>query len=340
MELTLWSVGRLFGKSLPALGKRGWCPIRKHKRSAKSFTVFRARSGVVLYKCHSCDPPVDVGDAVGLYAALGDTDRRSAWSALKDQGYEVPGLRDKVTSFRHRPRPAPVRRPVVPIRGHEPPVTIPLPPQRWEDHRARREGAVEKLAAARVLDPAVLRELDVVDIDATHVGFGYREPRTGVACRVKVRGLERKSFWVEPRGDQGKALAPLYLAHALDPALRFVVVHEGEIDALTLAQARLPNSVSLPDGARSAATVDLRPLRNYPLWLLATDADEAGQRGAAVLEKRAARLGCQAVRVRWNVGGAQRKDASEAWVKGARRATMAACLNNACHAALGYRVEV
>ena len=339
MELTLWSVGRLFGKSLPPVGKRSWCPIRKHRKSAKSFTVFRARSGAVLYKCHSCDPPVDVGDAVALYAALDNTDRRSAWATLKEQGYAVPGLREKGAPFRPA-RPAPVRRPVVPTRGEEPSATIPLDPQRWEEHLARRVGAVEKLAATRLLDPSVLRELDVVDIDATHVGFGYREPTRGVACRVKVRGLERKSFWVEPRGDRGKALAPLYLAHALDQSLRFAVVNEGELDALTLAQARLPNSVSLPDGARSAATVDLRPLRNYPLWLLATDADEAGRRGAEVLERRAARLGCQAVRVRWKAGGSLFKDASEAWVAGARRATMAACLSDACHAALGYRVEI
>lgn len=340
MELTLWSVGRMFGKSVPPLGKRSWCLIRKHRRSAKSFTVFRARSGAVLYKCHSCDPPVDVGDAVGLYAALENVDRRSAWATLKDQGYEVPGLREQGAPFRRGRPAAPVRPPVVPTRGEEPSATIPLDPERWEEHVARRVGAVEKLAAERQLDPSVLRELDVVDIDASHVGFGYREPTGGVACRVKVRGLERKSFWIEPRGDSGKALAPLYLAHALSPSLRFVVVHEGEIDALTLAQARLPNSVSLPDGARSAATVDLRPLRNYPLWLLATDDDEAGQRGAAVLERRASQLGCQAVRVRWGAAGHVCKDASEAWVKGARRATMSACLSDACHAALGYRVEV
>ncbi len=75
-ELTLWTVGIMFGKTLPAFGQRAHCPIRDHKRKDKGFKVFQARSGAVLYKCFSCDAPDDIGDAVALYAVLAGVDRR------------------------------------------------------------------------------------------------------------------------------------------------------------------------------------------------------------------------------------------------------------------------
>ncbi len=221
--------------------------------------------------------------------------------------------------------------------------------QRWQEHVERRVGAVERLAKDRGLDAALLRACDVVDIDAGCVGFGYRDPDTHIPCRVKVRKLDKKMFWIEPRpaeGQRGKALAPLYLAHRLVVPHRglgsVAVITEGELDALTLKQAGIRNVVSLPDGASSAAHVDLRPLMGaYPLWLLATDDDESGRKAAVVLTNRAARMGCSVGPVLWKRDGQRYKDANEAWHQGGmRKDQLIACMAAAAKETMGYEVNV
>jgi hypothetical protein len=348
-ELTLWTVGAMFGKELPQLGKRSLCPIRQHKRRDKGFKVFSSRSGDLLYKCFSCDPPQNVGDAVALYAVLANVDRLEAWKTLRDDGYQVPGL-DERFATRRQSRSSPPPRKVTPVRGDlsQGDPVLPLDMQFWHDATLRRAGDVERLGSERGLDVQLLRDHDVVDMDAGCVGFGYRDPATHLPCRIKVRALYRKAFWMEPRpaeGERGKALAPLYLAHRLRiPRGGFgltVVITEGELDALSLKQAGFDNVVSLPDGAESAGRVDLRPLMGgFPVWLAATDNDEKGQRAARELASRAAQVQCKSAPVIWRLGDRVFKDANEAWMAGMRHDELLACLNQAAEDALGYQVNV
>lgn len=342
-ELTLWSVAAMCGKRLPELGRRGYCVLRKHKRKDKSLTVFRSETGDLLYKCFSCDPPDNVGDALALYAVLEGLSRRDAWHLLRERGYAVPG--DEQQPGRRARRPLPPKHKPVPVSGRsgaEPVLGLEL--RRWEAWRAQRLGAVEQLGKARGLDPELLRNCDVVDVERQLVGFGYRDPYSARPCRVKMRPLHRKAFWIEPRpgkDERGKALGPLYLADRLvrrpgRPAA--AVITEGELDALSLCQALIPNVVSLPDGAESAGRVDLGPLSSgFLLWLVSTDRDGDGQRAFACLRDRARALGVVAVRLLFGDGF---KDANEALQAGFGPAEFAFAVNHAAAAALGYDLQV
>lgn len=340
-RLTIESVAAMFGRSVPPVGKRSLCVIRKHKRADKSFSVFQSRDGVPLWKCHSCDSPDNVGDAVKLYALLTGQDRKAAWNDLREQGYEVPGMKDGPREPVQRPRPR-----AIPIQGAEAPQKqiVPLDPRRWDELRSNRMGAVERFALARGLDPDYLRELDVVDVARDAVGFGYRDPKTGGGCRVKVRAIERKAFWIEPRGEGATALSPLYLAHDLrsESDAPYVVVVEGEVDALTLRCFGIRQVVSLPDGASSASKVDLSPLwYRSAVVLSATDADSEGDKAHRDLFGRVMGMGRQIARVRW-VGrdGRAWKDANEALVEGAfSREDFVRCLEQAASQLLGYEVD-
>ena len=343
-KLGIAEVARLVGRQVPVVGKRGFCPIRKHKRADKTFSVFVSSNGTMLWKCFSCDPPDNVGDAVKLYAVLTGQDRKQAWVDLKDRGFEVPGLKDGPSQPVSRPAPK-----VIPIQGRvESKNVIKLDSKRWEELRRKRLGAVDDFALARGLDPDLLRELDVVDMSETAVGFGYRDPATREPCRVKARAIDKKTFWIEPRareGEAGTALSPLYLGHDIvrADANPFVVVVEGEVDALTLRAFGIGSAVSLPDGASSAAKVDLTPLwYRSPLVLSATDADDEGDRAHRDLFARVSGMGKQIARVRWqSQAGEVFKDANDALLQGGfSREDFLRCLEGAASQLRGYDVRL
>lgn len=345
-ELTIESVALMFGKPVAGLGKRSVCPIRKHKRADKSFTMFRSSTGTALWKCHSCDAPNNVGDAVKLYALLGGMDRKNAWLELREKGYDVPGARERVDRTPSRP----ARRASMSVVGRRPENTpvLPMPNERWDELRLQRLGAVEKFAKARGLDAHLLRELDVVDVDYDVVGFGYRDPATGTPCRVKARAIERKTFWIEPRakeGETGVALSPLYLADRIEtPAglLGVVVVVEGEVDALTLKHVGIKNVVSLPDGCGSASKVDLRPLwYRSSMILSAVDADAEGDKAHRDLFARCKAMQKEIGRVRWERSdGTAFKDANEALLAGWGKDDFMACLQRVANEMRGFEVNL
>jgi len=342
----MWAVASMFGKRLPEVGRRGFCVFRDHKRKDKSLTIFKSEGGDLLYKCFSCDAPDNVGDALAMYAQLEGIDRKTAWHQLRDRGYGVPGGEDDHARVRRAP-PPPRKRPV-PVTGRAPVGgVLPLAQDRWRQWHLQRLGAVEQLGAERHLDAELLRDYDVVDVDRDVVGFGYREPFGGQPCRVKCRPLTRKTFWIEPRpakGQEGKALGPLYLADRLQcvpghPSV--AIVTEGELDALTFIQAGLSNVVSLPDGAQSAGRVDLQPLSSgFLLWLVATDRDAEGQQAFCVLRDRSRLLGATAVRLLLGRSDQQFKDANEALQAGFESADFIRSVNRAASVALGYDLQV
>lgn len=349
-EITVWEVARLAGFEAPPLGRRAECPFRHHKRR-RSFSVFRAKNtGEVMWKCHSCDAP-NVGGAVSLYARLTNRTWREAAVELRSMGYEVGGGRYDTWARDGPDEPAPRRRlRAIAVEGDERGPFAALDLATWARWRRADTGMVARFCAARGLDHALARRLGVVEPGPGLVGFTYRAPETALPCRVKVRAVDRKAFWVEPRGNGLKARSPLYLAHDLSaPAggRGAVAIVEGEADALALRQTGFRNVVSLPDGADSASTVSVEPVaRHFHVWLIGTDDDDPGRAAYEVLRDRAWALGLGAVRVLWRrleVGDAgeevvRYKDANDALVGGLVRQDFQHCVARASEQALGYVV--
>lgn len=327
--LTIAAVGQMFGHRLPEPGRRGRCPLRKHKRTDPTFRVWIAGSGDPLWKCWSCDPPDNAGDAVSLYALLAGIDRLSAWKKLADDGFQVPGVKDDPSVPGARPRPPPPRMPLpdkkppIPMRGTRMGRAAAEPPlefheDEWRPLLSRDTGLLAAFANKRGLPVHLFKSYGVVETQRGDVGFLYVDPLTRRPCRMKVKRLAvgehaQAPYFIVPRdkrldGEEGgagrTALNPLYLAHRLQPrGLGYVepcVIVEGEIDALSLVWREIPNVVSLPDGAESAKSVSLEPLhRRFTVWLIATDADAPGEASYRVLRDRAAACGVDTARVYW-----------------------------------------
>jgi hypothetical protein len=353
-KLSIRDVGRVLGLDLPPVGKKGRCPFRQHKRKDKTFRVFRAKgSGDELWKCWSCDPPDNVGDAIGLYARHENMDRASAIEVLKRQGFEGPAGGRPPPRRQPRSSSGP-RRPTcdIPVAGTNTGPFLSLDIKRWRSWRTNGAESIEAFAQARRIRAVTMREHDVVEVQRDVVGFGYRDPDTLVPCRVKVRPLKRKTFWIEPRckdpDSEARARSPLYLAHELPLVLSpdaAVVIVEGELDALTLKDVGIRNVVSLPDGDASAGTVSVEPIAaGYRVWLVATDLDDPGHEAYLKLRKRAWPLGIEVARVRWSQLVQQEtgeelvtyKDANEARMEGDfSREDFERCFAKATEEALG-----
>lgn len=361
-RLTIAAVGRIFGHRLPEPKKRGRCPIRDHKRKDPTFRVFVSRGGDdEVWKCWSCDPPDNVGDAVGLYALLAHTDRKSAWKKLLEDGYEVPGAPEDAQPGAAPGRPPrrapPPEKPRIPVKGTRSMVILPLAEETWKAWVAKGTEELAEFAERRMLTTDLFKRCGVVSVGPGLVGFLYVDPVTRRPCRCKCKRLvpapPYPDYFILPRadkqkGEEGTALNPLYLAHRLRPTyygpIEPAVLVEGEIDALTLVTHQIPNVVSLPDGAESAATVSLDPL--YPafnVWLVATDADEPGERAFRTIRDRARLLGgIDVVRVYWKKlsedgGLTTYKDSNDALVKGRfTRQDFVQCLDVAMEVRFGY----
>jgi len=348
-EPTIAEIASMFGKKVDA-GKRTFCLLRKHQRRDKTMGIFRGSDGSEMFKCWSCDPPDNAGDAIKLYQLLAGVDRNAAWRELRDRGYRVPGASDNYRGNSHSAPP--VRKAVVPIEGRKPTADsiLPLDLGLWRRWQEQRLGTVERFAEKRGLPAEALRRLDVVDISKDAIGFGYRDPATGLPCRVKVRTVERKSFWIEPRAPEGVsavALSPLYLAHALQflpgGLGTIMVMTEGEVDALTLRTVGINNVVSLPDGAQSANRVNLDPVwTGTALVLSAVDVDEEGDKAHFELFRRTTAMHKSIARVRWRKTDTEAafKDANEALLAGFTRDDFLGCLQRAADEAMGFQVNL
>jgi len=353
-SLTVQEVGRMFSLELPSAPGKAKCPFRKHVRQDKTFRVYEARSGSgSLWKCWSCDPPANVGDAVGLYALLSGTTRKEAWNRLRSDGFDVPGgdqysePAGQSAQDRGRQEYQRTQRDRGPrVVGVQPERVLALKPETLAAWSGLDDAQVRAYLRSRGFPESFdSRAHDVLAMPRGCMGFVYHDPATLKPCRVKVRALRDKVFWNEPRPDPeqpgAKALAPLYRASdlILTGALwEIVVVTEGEIDALSLASVGISNVISLPDGSESAATVSIEPLTGmFNLWLIATDRDEPGDRAYVTLRDRARREGIYTARVTWarmeDGDLIYYKDANDALSRGKfTREDFQACLDAAAEA--------
>jgi hypothetical protein len=329
--ITLRDVAQLCAIELPKPPAKCYCPIRKHKRRDKTFRIYEY-NGTQFWKCWSCDKPDQSGDPIKLYGLLTGQSYKEAAEDLRGRGYELPDRDGRYQRQqpveRHRVRPKHKTVPLDGPRGQ----FVRLDASRWQQLRRGTNGLVARFAAERGLDPDLLLAHDVVQVGDDAVGFGYRDPDTMLVCRVKVRCVSRKNFWIEPKG---KALAPLYLVHQFASHLpdgnESVVIVEGEPDALALRQAGYSRVVSLPDGAQSAGRVDLLPLRWYRSWFIATDDDADGNEAWMALRERAWSNSITPLRVKWGRLSADEeveryKDANDALRAGFGREEFDRCL--------------
>jgi twinkle protein len=134
------------------------------------------------------------------------------------------------------------------------------------------------------------------------IGFPYF--RDGALVGVKYRSFPEKDFTQESGGAHD-----FFGIDAIDPSKPIVIV-EGEIDALTLMEAGIPNALSVPGGAPvKVADGKVLPsedkkfsfvwnarevLEKAPYVVLATDQDGPGQ---ALAEELARRIGKEKCRV-------------------------------------------
>lgn len=361
-SLTIAEVGSMFGLKLPAAPGKAKCPLREHKKKLeKTFRVYRADdTNCEIWKCWSCDPPANKGGAIDLYARLANVERKVAWKQLGDMGFDVPGWVERGApggARRLPPLKLHVRngQTVHGVRGTAPPKVLSLNPTTYAGWAALDTGALAKLAPTRGMTAEFMRQHGAVDMPGgKHVGLTYRDADTGEPLRVRVRGVEKKAFWTEPRTRKEepdrRPLASLYLADELRPlgiSIEPAIVVEGELDALSVLYAGVPNVVSLPDGFASAKTVSLEPLYGrFNVWMVATDAgegeEEKGEAAYRFLKDRASLIGADCVRVYWrrfeNDEVVTYKDANDALRAGFTGSEFRACLDVAYERAYGRRV--
>jgi|SRR5579872_1627883 len=113
------------------------------------------------------------------------------------------------------------------------------------------------------------------------IAFPYREPG-GEIANIKFRTLDKE--FAQVRG----AKKLLFGWDRADPSENQLTLCEGEIDALSLTQAKIPNACSVPDGAsdRKWEFLDDADLAKFTRVVIAGDADEKGNKLADELARR------------------------------------------------------
>ena len=141
------------------------------------------------------------------------------------------------------------------------------------------------------------------------VVFPYVD-RGGLLLYEKCRLIREKRFWKRPKGVP-RALYGLAWLIAGKP----VTIVKGELDCHALRAVGVDATVSLPDGANTRLTdALLAPLESATEILIATDADEPGERAAQALARRLGAGRCKRVLFTWE--GRTAKDANDALMQG------------------------
>jgi len=205
-----------------------------------------------------------------------------------------------------------------PRRRAPPPVPPPAASNEIEAWFARRGISAEVIKRARV--GFENHYLSQTGGKTPCIAFPYF--RGGVLVNIKYRSLEGKHF-----AQQKGGMTVFYGLDdlcGLDVDTERLIIVEGEIDKLTLDECRLPNVLSVPDGApaRLRETVpehdakfeflrhDAERIGAYKKIILAVDNDGPGDVLAEELARRVGKERCY--RVRWpDQGDALCKDANE-----------------------------
>lgn len=169
--------------------------------------------------------------------------------------------------------------------------------------------AVAGWFATRGIQPDTLKAYKIfADRDDTAI-FPYI--RDGVVRHFKFRSVKEKRFWGSK--DTEKLL---FGWQALKPDVRSVILTEGEMDCLAMAQYGL-QALSIPYGGGSAGKQDWidtewENLERFDTIFLAMDGDAAGNAATQDLVERLGRHRCRVVKLPY-------KDANECLIRGVKR---------------------
>jgi twinkle protein len=138
---------------------------------------------------------------------------------------------------------------------------------------------------------------------------------SGELVNVKYRNADEKKDMRQEAG----AAACLFGWHLIDPKARTVTITEGEIDAMTLHQMRVP-AMSVNQGAGNHQWIehDWEKLERFSDILICFDNDEAGDKGVAEVINRLGVERCRRVRLgakdanQWLQDGAEAVDFQQA----------------------------
>lgn len=198
----------------------------------------------------------------------------------------------------------------------------PKPPERTYRKPEKPQCQAAKGKVAELLHSRGLTE---ETIKAFRIGEQLRDGRAycvfpfilddGELVNVKYRNVEDKK---DQR--QEKGAAPCLMGwHLIDPKARQVAICEGEIDAMTLHQCRIPAlSVNQGAGNHQWIETDWERLERFDDILICFDNDEPGDRGAAEVMKRLGIERCRRMRVgakdanQWLQDGAEAVDFQQA----------------------------
>ncbi|RYF76815.1 MAG: toprim domain-containing protein [Comamonadaceae bacterium] len=148
----------------------------------------------------------------------------------------------------------------------------------------------------------------------TYAVFPFLDP-AGELINIKYRNPDQKK---DMRQEAGAAPC-LFGWHLIGPKARTVAITEGEIDAMTLHQMRIPAmSVNQGAGNHQWIETDWDRLERFSDILVCFDNDEAGDKGAAEVIKRLGVERCRRVRFgakdanQWLQDGAEAVDFEQA----------------------------
>lgn len=173
--------------------------------------------------------------------------------------------------------------------------------------------------ATRGIGPEVLKAYRIfADRDDTAI-FPYL--RDGDILHLKFRSIREKKFWASK--DTEKCL---FGWQAIRPTARSVILTEGELDCLAMAQYGF-QALSIPFGAGSGGKQDWidnewENLERFDTIFLAMDSDAAGQEATQDLIERLGRHRCRVVKL-------PHKDANECLMKGVERGQILATITEA-----------
>lgn len=149
---------------------------------------------------------------------------------------------------------------------------------------------------------------------STYAVFPFIDPK-GTLINAKSRNTDNKS---DMRQEAGAAPC-LFGWHLLDKKSRTVTITEGEIDAMTLHQMRVPAlSVNAGAGNHQWIETDWDKLERFEEILVCFDHDAAGDKGAAEVIRRLGTDRCKRVKLgakdanQWLLDGAEAVDFQQA----------------------------
>lgn len=169
----------------------------------------------------------------------------------------------------------------------------------------------------RCLTPETVRDFKVgeqVHGGKSYAVFPYLDEKGGL-WNVKYRNPDEKR---DMRQEAGAAPC-LFGWHLIPPKARAVTICEGEIDAMTLHQMRIP-ALSINQGAGNHQWIetDWTKLERFSDITVCFDSDEAGQKGATEVVKRLGIERCRLVKLpakdpnEWLQSGAEAVDFQQA----------------------------